>query len=245
MNCENCNGEIDHLCSNCLAQKELKRIDYQFIKNEILGALNFERGIFYTIRELMLRPGKSVKEFLHHDRTKLVKPVFFLMVMSFTYAFIENFLPFKEEMKKPDFDSSINDSSINNLIQIMNQNIAYLYLLISFFLAWWAKVFFKKSDYNYYEILLFILYNSGLTLFIYAITGIILLLMGVTEMSIFTLVTTCLFFVYIIWSAGQFFDGNKIVVYIKFFISYLLGFISFIIMLAAIAITIDLLMGKF
>ncbi|RZK21487.1 MAG: DUF3667 domain-containing protein [Pedobacter sp.] len=47
------------------------------------------------MKELLLRPGKTVRNFLHEDRTKLVKPVIFIIVMSLMFSLIMNFLNLK------------------------------------------------------------------------------------------------------------------------------------------------------
>ena len=39
----------------------LERIDEKYIWNEISSVLNLEKGIFYTIKELFVRPGKTVR----------------------------------------------------------------------------------------------------------------------------------------------------------------------------------------
>ena len=49
----------------------LKRIDGKYIWDEIRSVLNFDKGIFYTIKELFIRPGDTVREFLIYDRKML------------------------------------------------------------------------------------------------------------------------------------------------------------------------------
>ena len=64
-----------------LEKSNLKRIDRRYISHEIEHVLHLDRGFFYTVKELFLRPGKAVREFLFEDRKKLVKPVLFLIFM--------------------------------------------------------------------------------------------------------------------------------------------------------------------
>ena len=62
MNCKNCNTEINkNYCPNCGQPTKLKRIDGHYILSEIGSVLNFDKGILFTIRELLLRPGQSVR----------------------------------------------------------------------------------------------------------------------------------------------------------------------------------------
>ena len=41
----------------------LDRIDSTYLWNEVRSVLNFDKGVFYTIREILLRPGLTVKRF--------------------------------------------------------------------------------------------------------------------------------------------------------------------------------------
>jgi hypothetical protein len=54
MNCKNCNTEINsNFCTDCGQPTNLKRIDRKYIIHEIEHVLHFERGILYTVRELV------------------------------------------------------------------------------------------------------------------------------------------------------------------------------------------------
>ena len=68
--------------------KTLERIDGKYIWKEIVSVLNFDKGIFYTIKEIFLRPGKTIQEFLLYDRKRLVKPILFIIIMSLVYTII-------------------------------------------------------------------------------------------------------------------------------------------------------------
>ena len=55
-----------------------QRITFKSLMASVLSVLNFEKGILFTIRELILRPKSAIEEYLKHDRRKLVNPVRFL-----------------------------------------------------------------------------------------------------------------------------------------------------------------------
>ena len=54
--------------------KKPVRVDAHYVSHEIQHLLHFEAGFLFTVRELLLKPGKSVQEFLFDDRSKYVKP---------------------------------------------------------------------------------------------------------------------------------------------------------------------------
>lgn len=65
-NCKNCNHRVnDNFCSKCGQAVQLKRIDAHYIQHEIVHVLHFESGIFYTIKELLIRPGQNIRMFTH------------------------------------------------------------------------------------------------------------------------------------------------------------------------------------
>ena len=81
MICKNCSTDVTlNYCPSCGAAVQLKRIDSHYIQHEIEHIFHFERGILYTIKELLLRPGLRINEFLKDNRNRLVKPIIFIIV---------------------------------------------------------------------------------------------------------------------------------------------------------------------
>ena len=81
MNCKNCNTEINSkFCPDCGQPASLKRIDGKYIIHEIEHVLHFERGILYTIRELITNPGQNIRNYLFENRSRLVKPIIFIII---------------------------------------------------------------------------------------------------------------------------------------------------------------------
>ncbi|HTN16917.1 MAG TPA: DUF3667 domain-containing protein, partial [Chitinophagaceae bacterium] len=96
-NCNNCNTEIaQHYCPNCGQAAKIKRIDGHYIIHEIEHVLHFERGILYTIRELITRPGQNIRNYLTANRSRLVKPIIFIIVTSLIYSLINHFFHIEE-----------------------------------------------------------------------------------------------------------------------------------------------------
>ena len=83
MNCKNCNTEISSkFCPDCGQPTSLKRIDGHYIIHEIEHILHFGRGISFTIRELVINPGQNIKNYLLETRSRLVKPIIFIIITS-------------------------------------------------------------------------------------------------------------------------------------------------------------------
>ena len=88
--CNNCSTKLSgEYCTDCGRPRKLKRIDRQYILTEVGSVINFDKGIFYTVRELLLRPGLSIQKFIEKDRNRLVKPIVFVIVCSLVFTFIQ------------------------------------------------------------------------------------------------------------------------------------------------------------
>lgn len=66
----------------------LKRITFKGLLGFVLSVLNFEKGILFTIRELIIRPKQVIEEYLKRDRKKLVNPVRFLVFSTALATFL-------------------------------------------------------------------------------------------------------------------------------------------------------------
>jgi len=66
----------------------LKRITFKSLMGFVLSVLNFERGILFSIKELIIRPKSVIDEYLKNDRKKLVNPVRFLVFSTAIATFL-------------------------------------------------------------------------------------------------------------------------------------------------------------
>lgn len=66
----------------------LDRITFKGLMGFILSILNFEKGILFTVKELLVRPRVVIEEYLKKDRTKLVNPIRFLVFSTALSTFL-------------------------------------------------------------------------------------------------------------------------------------------------------------
>jgi len=91
-NCKACDFEVSHrFCPNCGQSVQVKRINGKYLIHEIEHVLHFERGILYTLKVLLIKPGIHIRKFLSDDRSRLVKPVIFIIITSLVYTLISHF----------------------------------------------------------------------------------------------------------------------------------------------------------
>lgn len=212
----------------------LDRIDGKYIWREIISVLNFDKGIFYTIKEIFLRPGKTIREFLLYDRKRLVKPILFIIITSLIYAIINHYFKIEEQYIQ---QSGLENSTIGKLIKWIQNNYGYANILMGVFIAFFIKLFFRKFDYNFYEILILLCFVMGIGMLFFSIFS---LIQGIFNIELFQIGGLAAF-VYTTFAIADFYDKTKITNYFKSFAAYMVGMISFSLTIVFIGLTIDLI----
>ena len=237
--CKNCNEPVNgNYCSNCGKAANLKRIDGRFIIREIASAFNAERGWLYTLKELLIRPGESIRRYITEDRSWFVKPIAFVIITSLIYTLVSNY--FHIDAKEFQAQLSVEKETLVLPTQILLINWiidynGYATLITGFFMALWVKLFFRKSGYNLFEIFALFCYMLGMgSLF----SSVFFIIQGLTNLNLI-LISTLIVTIYYIWVTGQFFERKKAGSYIKAFISCVLGLLTFGIIIGFIAVFMD------
>ena len=205
--------------------------------HEIEHILHVERGILYTVKGLVTKPGQTVHYFIAENRSRLVKPVIFLIITSLIYTFSIHFFHDKHELIQ---STGLENSVVGTLLDWMQGHYGYASLLWGSFMALWATLFFKKYDYNFFEILIlncFVLGIWMLVMSLFAISqNLTHLYLGQLEGGVIIL--------YYTWAVGQFFDKTKPMSYVKAFASCLLGLFTFLVLLLATGFSMDFLLKR-
>ena len=233
--CKHCKNELNgNFCSNCGKPRVLRRIDGKYILSEIGSVLNFDKGILYTIRELLLRPGQNIQNFIGEDRNRLVKPIIFIIICSLIYTIAQQLLQFEDGYVSYLGPS---DSAATKIFGWIQRNYGYANILMAIFIAFWIKVFFRKHDYNLFEILILLCFVMGVGMLIYSIFGTLESFTNWRILHIGGIIGVA----YAAWAIGRFFGKTKKVNYLKGFISYLFGMATFNILAIIIGFLIDLI----
>jgi hypothetical protein len=234
-NCSNCSDELmGKYCSNCGQPAKVKRIDGHYIVHEIEHVLHFERGILFTIKELLIRPGQNIRDFIAENRTRLVKPVIFIIVTSLIYTLISHFFHIEEgyvnftDAKMP---------TTNSIFSWIQNHYGYANIIMGVFVVFWLKIFFRKYDYNFFELLILLCFVLGMGMLMHSIFA---FFEGVTKLNLMQ-ISGFIGITYCIWAIGQFFDKTKPISYVKAFASYVLGMLTFCFSAIIIGILIDLI----
>jgi len=234
-NCNTCNIELtSKYCPNCGQPSLLKRIDGHYIIHEIEHVLHFERGILYTIKELIVNPGQNVRNYLSENRSRLVKPVIFIIVTSLIYSTCSNFFHVEDGYVNYLDNHKSTTSAIFKWVQ---GHYGYANIIMGVFIALWTKLFFKKHKLNIFEILILLCFVIGMGMLIYSVFTII---QGLTHFNVMQTAGT-VGFVYTTWAIGEFYEKGKVINYVKAFFAYILGMLTFSLTAIIIGIVTDLI----
>jgi len=234
--CKNCNEPINgNYCSNCGQSAEIKKINRQYIFTEIADVLLVNRGMFDTIKNLLIKPGISIRHYITEDRRRFVKPISFVVVTSLIYTIVNYFFSLDIENFVSQFGEN-NQASVD-IAKWALENSGYVNLFVGLFMAFGIKLFFRKDGYNLSEIYVLICYVFGLTSLFDAVGAIF---QAVTHLNLlnFLFVSESIF---ITWAVGQFFHEKKATSYIKAFLSYFCGLLILIFLSALVGIMIAIM----
>lgn len=235
-NCIYCNFELHgSYCSNCGQPAKLKRIDSKYMKEEIGQVIQFEKGIFFTIKELLIRPGKSIREFIAKDRNRLVKPLLFIIITSLVYNLIEHYFVIENAYIK--YEGS-KDNMTFKIFDWIQGNYGYTNIILGFFIAFWTKILFRRYGYNIYEILVLMCFTLGIVMLLWSTLATIERLTNVSLMQYASLVGIA----YTTWAIGVFFE-KRVKNYLKAFGAYILGSITFGLTALLLGILIDIILS--
>jgi len=161
--CRNCNAAVNgKYCANCGQKVQLKRISLHDIIHEVFHFFtHLDKGFPYTLKSLMLRPGRMQKEYLDGDRSRHQKPfsMFFLSatISGLIYYWINTALI--RYMHAGDRSEA---EFFNRYWVILHICLFPAYALITY-------LFFRKSRYYFGEIAVAMLYKYSAVFLILAL----------------------------------------------------------------------------
>ncbi len=152
--CKNCAHEIlINFCGNC-GQKKAKRIDRNYIKDELqYTVLHMNKGFFFSIKQILKAPGRTAREFLEGNRVNHYKPILLVFVIAGISAFLTNtFIHPVEVMQKYSEAHPMKSAfDLNATNKIIYNYQSFVMLFTIPFMAFFTWLVFKKWGYNYYE----------------------------------------------------------------------------------------------
>lgn len=206
--CKNCALPINgKYCSNCGQDSSTHRISLHYIWHDLQhGLLHFDNGIFYTIKQLLYRPGHTIKDFIDGKRVSHFKPFSFLIIMATIYGLLSK----NAFVNSVDLNSA--DSVLKTYVKMVEWTLHHLTysslaLIITTTIA--SYLAFKKQGYNFAEHLILNTYYRGLVLLIMTLLIPLMYLsdeLDIKSFIVYTPVSQTIDFLLMYWCYNQFFD---------------------------------------
>jgi len=238
--CSNCKTEsLGDFCSCCGNPLVIHRIDKSYLTQELLKLIGYERGFLYTAKELFLRPGKVIREYIQEDRQKITKPITYLILTSLIYTFISHY--FKTDVIQNEMIKSIyGDSLIYQLFYWIQNNYGYANLLLLVPITLWTKFLFSDYKYNLYEtfVVMSLVMAQGMLLYTFHV---VLNFTFPTVALLNEFIMGFIMLLYLTWSIGQFYEGTRLS-YFKALLSYVLGMVTFQVVIIVVGVFLSLLL---
>lgn len=223
--CSNCNCIFEgNYCNNCGQNFPLKKIDQHYVFQELLSILGFEKGFFFTLKNILLKPGATIQSYINTGRQKITKPFTFLFITSVIYTIISQI--FKTDVLYAQASEKMyGDSSITTAFSWVQSNYGYANLMMLVPITFWTRLVFRKKAYNFYETFVVVCYIMSVGMLFLSLESLANYFFPST-LIMNEAVVFIISFAYISFGIGQFF-GPFFKNYLYAFIAYCLGIITF------------------
>jgi hypothetical protein len=218
--CKNCDHTFQgNFCCNCGQKAATHEIDFKFIVHEVPhSAFHLSKGIFYTIKEMSTRPGKTIQEYIRGKRVNHFPPLTYLLILTSLFIFIRGLqysLDFRE----------INLKRASGFDKFLDQNVVFVFLLLIPFYAFIYKLFHRKTNYNYWQFLVAQTFIIGHIILIMILPQVVFFFFPKTRESIkgYFLIFTVLFQIFTYYQLVKEHFNNKFLLIIREIICYLIS----------------------
>jgi len=101
MKCKNCGEEVlSNYCGHCGQDIKVGNITWSKLLAELSESIfQLNQGFLFTSKELWLKPGLTIRNYLIGKRKKYVKPIAYLLVTSTIYFLVSGFIDYETWLK--------------------------------------------------------------------------------------------------------------------------------------------------
>lgn len=126
-------------------------------------------------------------------------------------------------------------SAIAVMVVWVQGHYGYANIIMSIFIAFWLKLFFRSQGYNLFEIIILLCFAMGMNMLIFAVFALFQGITGLQTMG----AAGAIGFAYSTWAIGHFFEGKGVAKYLKALAAYMLGMIVFMLAIVAVGLLVD------
>ena len=215
-NCKNCNQKfVGNFCNYCGQAANTHKLSLHYIWHDLQhGLFHFDNGIFYTIKQLLTRPGHTTREFINGKRVRHFKPLSFVVALATFYGilyhyFIGNLFDINHKSSQENVMSIF-----ENVARWLTDHYAYGSFILILGATFSTYFIYKKEEYNWAEHFVLNTFFVGLTLvssFILLPVLFVLKLNGGEGLPGYAIFSQYLNFMLMFWCYAQFFTRLSII----------------------------------
>lgn len=219
--CKNCGHQfIGKFCNNCGQTAKTKRIDAAFLWEDIEhGILHYDKGILYTVKQLFLKPGFVIKDYIEGKRVHHFRPISLTIVFATLYVLVYH-------LTKIDLVNQESEGSKMIFEKVLEHYYWFVFITIPIF-AWSTALFFRNNGYNFWEYFIFEAFKASQRLIVHILLlPVIFIIHNATATNYLTKSLLLIDFALIVWTNLQFFNHlPKLKVFYKSLFGYLTYFL--------------------
>jgi hypothetical protein len=159
--CKNCDfPAVYKFCPQCGQKSSTERFTAKHLLHSFLhGFFHIDHGIIYTVKELLINPGKMLRDYLYGKRIAYFNPFTFILIVS---GLLTIFLPKLIQQSLFMEFGWVDPKNVNtNLMQSSLKHISIRAVLGLPLFALVSYTFYRKKEYNIYENLIANTYMRG------------------------------------------------------------------------------------
>lgn len=215
--CKNCGHQFTgNFCNHCGQNAKTSRIDAAFLWEDVQhGILHYDKGILYTVKQLFLKPGYVIKDYIEGKRVHHFRPISLMIVLATLYVLIYHLTNIDLIDQDPEGSKVIFD-------KILEHYYWFVFLTIPLF-AWSTAFFFRNNGYNFWEFFIFEAFKASQRLIVHILFLPIILIINDAAVTHYIIkILVFIDFALVVWTNLQFFNHlpKQKILYLSFF-SYL------------------------
>lgn len=244
MICKNCGKEFSgNFCPHCGQSATIEKINLpNFIEEFTNTVFQINKGLPFTIKELFVRPGHAIRDFVEGKRKNYFKPIAYAFLLSTVYYFLSKYLG-KETLINSvigGFSRGIsenidNETFVQSIFNWLINNHAYTSLILIPFYSLSSYLSFFNKGLNYLEHFVLNAYIVGQQAIIYMFFIIISTIFD--EDYYLEILMVIIAVIYAYWVFRQFFIKiKKVEITLRVAFTYFLNFFFINIILSGFAL---------
>jgi hypothetical protein len=147
--CKNCGHQYEgHYCNICRQPADTNRITWKEIIGHFLSVVfDVDKGFFHTVKEMLLRPGKTIHEYLQGKRIVHFNPLMFVILLGGIASVLFHNFNVNLIVEKVNFDS------MDRTIPILAQKyFIVIGAIMLFYLALTDFILYRHKKYTFPEL---------------------------------------------------------------------------------------------